>query len=270
MCFQISRIRAMHLTLPSILIWAMGLAILSHAQTVPSPEQPDNHRVTAGSTAKFNLQTRLSSKLSEVGDRLTATVAEAVLDDQGRIAIPEGTPVLGRVTQVQAARRPQREATMTIVFETLRMSYGVERITTVVTAIDDFANDEKMKARDEEGRVGAGRSGTRTARNAGMGGGLGALGGMIIGAAGGGLGAMVGVMGTGALGGVLMTKGDDIRLNPGTILRVRFERDLTLPVFPAGPTSAPPSADSFPHLPAPTTQPTPEVGPKAGQGKGRD
>jgi len=159
---------------------------------------------------------------------------------------------------------------MTIVFETLRMSYGAERIATVVTAIDDFANDEKMKARDEEGRVGAGRSGTRTARNAGMGGGLGALGGMIIGAAGGGLGAMVGVMGTGALGGMLMTKGDDIRLNPGTILRVRFERDLTLPVFPAGPTSAPPSADSFPHLPAPTTQPNPEVGPKAGQGKGRD
>lgn len=248
-----------------ILAWMAGLAIVSGAQTAPLPQQPDTHRVAAGSTAKFNLQTRLSSKLSEVGDRLTATVAEPVLDEQGRIAIPEGTPVLGRVTQVQAARRPQREATMTIVFETLRMSYGIERIATVVTAIDDFTNDEKMKARDEEGRVGAGKSGARTARNASLGGGLGALGGMIVGAAGGGLGAMVGVMGTGALGGVLMTKGDDIRLAPGTILRVRFERDLTLPIFPADPASAAAPADSFPQHPAPTPEPSPEADHTRGQ-----
>jgi hypothetical protein len=265
MCFKIGRLRYNHLILIwLILIWTMGLAVLSSAQTVPTPEQADNHRIAAGSMAKFNLETRLSSKLSEVGDRLTATVAEPVLDDQGRIAIPEGTPVFGRVTQVQAARRPQREATMTIVFETLRMSYGVERIATVVTAIDDFANDEKMKAQDEEGRVGAGKSGTRTARNAGLGGGLGALGGMIIGAAGGGLGAMAGAMGTGVLGGVLMTKGDDIRLNPGTILRVRFERDVTLPVFPNDPTSTTP-LDGSPNLRTTKPKQPPEADKAGGQ-----
>ena len=35
----------------------------------------------------------------------------------------------------------------------------------------------------------------------------------------------------GVIGGVLMTKGNDIRLNPGTILRIRFERELVLPVL---------------------------------------
>lgn len=84
---------------------------------------------------------------------------------------------------------------------------------------------------------------------------------MIIGAAGGGLGAMAGAMGTGVLGGVLMTKGDDIRLNPGTILRIRFERDLALPVFP---TSSSP-VDGPPQLSTPLPTPSPEANHRRGR-----
>ncbi len=187
--------------------------------------------VASGATARLSLQTQLSSKLNEVGDDVTAVLYEAVRGEDGRVAIPKGTEFFGRVTQVQAARRPQREATMTIVFEKARMSYGIEKISTVVTAIDDYANDEKLKSKDDEGKVGAGKSGSKTARNAGIGGGLGSLGGLIIGAAGGGLGGMAGAAGAGVLGGVLMTKGNDIRLSPGTILRIRFEREVAVPSF---------------------------------------
>jgi hypothetical protein len=185
--------------------------------------------VAQGATARLSLQTQLSSKLNEVGDPVTAVLYEAVRDGEGRIAIPKGTEFTGRVTQVQEAKRPQKQATMTVVFESMRMPYGAERVATVVTAIDDYANDEKLKAKDDEGKVAGGRSGSRTARNAGIGGGLGSLGGMIIGAAGGGIGGLAGAAGAGVLGGVLMTKGNEIRLNPGTILRVRFERELSLP-----------------------------------------
>lgn len=194
------------------------------------PSSPLNQVVALGTTAKLSLQTQLSSKLNEVGDPVTAVLHEPVKDSDGRVAIPKGVEFTGRITQIQSARRPQRQATMTVVFESVRMDYGTERIATVVTAIDDYANDEKMRAQDEEGKVGAGRSGSRTARNAGIGGGVGALGGMIIGAAGGGLGGMIGATGGGAVGGVLMTKGNDIRLSPGTILRIRFERELTVPI----------------------------------------
>jgi len=194
------------------------------------PASPLNQVVALGTTAKLSLQTQLSSKLNEVGDPVTAVLHEPVKDSDGRVAIPKGVEFTGRITQIQSARRPQRQATMTVVFESVRMDYGTERIATVVTAIDDYANDEKMRAQDEEGKVGAGRSGSRTARNAGIGGGVGALGGMIIGAAGGGLGGMIGATGGGAVGGVLMTKGNDIRLSPGTILRIRFERELTVPI----------------------------------------
>jgi hypothetical protein len=211
------------------------------AQTAAEAERPpadqtnsNNVLVLQGAAAKLALQTRLSSKLSEVGDEVIATLYEPVRGSDGRIAIPRGTEFIGRITQVQAARRPQRQATLTVVFEQMRMPYGIEKISTVVTAIDDYANDQKMKSQDDEGKVGGGRSGERTAKNAGIGGGLGSLGGVIIGAAGGGLGGLAGAAGGGVLGGVLMTKGNDIKLEAGTILRIRFERAVALPATQTG------------------------------------
>jgi hypothetical protein len=46
----------------------------------------------------------------------------------------------------------------------------------------------------------------------------------LVGAAGGGIGACAGAIGVGAVGGVLMTKGNDIKLAAGTVLRIKFER----------------------------------------------
>jgi hypothetical protein len=210
------------------------ITMLLSATTFGQPSTNNNGSnavLVEGTAAKLSLQTALSSKLSEVGDQVVAVLHEAVRDSEGRVAIPRGTEFVGRVTQVQAAKRPQKQATMTLVFDTMQMPYGIEKVATVITAIDDFANDEKLKAKDGEGKVGAGRSGGRTATNAGIGAGIGGAGGSIVRATGGGLGGMLGATAAGAIGGVLLTKGNDIKLQPGTILRIRFEREMTLPVF---------------------------------------
>jgi hypothetical protein len=212
-------------------IMMFGMSIIVRAQEEKESNANGNITVAQGTGAKLSLQTQLSSKINEVGDEVIAVLYEPVRATDGRVAIPRGIEFTGRVTQVRAAKKPQKEATMTIVFETMRMPYGVEKVSTIVTAIDDYANDEKLRSKDDEGKVGAGRSGGRTARNAGIGGGLGSLGGVLIGAAGGGIGAIAGTIGVGAAGGVLMTKGNDIKLAPGTVLRVRFERDILLPLF---------------------------------------
>jgi hypothetical protein len=226
----------------SLLLAAFCLFIsisVAHAQTpestAPAPEitVATGAVVEEGAQARLSLQTQLSSKLNEVGDNVTAILYEPVRNADGRILIPRGTEFFGRITQVQAAKRPQKQATMTVVFETMRMPYGAEKITTVVTAIDDYANDEKLRSKDDEGKVGAGRSGGRTAENAGKGAGLGGVGGLIIAAAGGGIGGIATAVGAGAAGGMLMTKGNDIRLAPGTILRIRFERPVNIPVTEA-------------------------------------
>ncbi len=205
--------------------------MLFSAFALAQPKTTNDAVLAEGTAAKLSLQTALSSKLSEVGDQVIATLYEPVRNADGRIVIPRGTEFIGRVTQVQAAKRPQKQATMTLSFDTMRMSYGIEKIAVVITAIDDFANDEKLKSQDGEGKVGGGKSGGRTARNAGTGAGIGGLGGVLIGAAGGGLGGVLAGTGAGAIGGVLMTKGNDIKLQPGTILRIRFEREMTIPVF---------------------------------------
>ncbi len=207
------------------------IAMLFSAFALAQPKTTNDAVLAEGTAAKLSLQTALSSKLSEVGDQVIATLYEPVRNADGRIIIPRGTEFIGRITQVQAAKRPQKQATITLSFDTMRMSYGVEKIAVVITAIDDFANDEKLKSQDGEGKVGGGKSGGRTARNAGTGAGIGGLGGVLIGAAGGGLGGVLAGTGAGAIGGVLMTKGNDIKLQPGTILRIRFEREMTIPVF---------------------------------------
>ena len=207
----------------------LSMIMLGWGGVAQAQSQRDPVVVIEGAQARVSLQTQLSSKLSDVGDQVTAVLYEPLRGEDGRVAIPRGTEFIGRVTQVQAARRPQKEATMTIVFDTMRLSYGTERIATVVIAIDDFGNDEKLKAKNDEGKVGGGHSGSRTARNAGTGAGLGGLGGIIIAAAGGGIGGVAGAAGAGAVGGVLLSKGNDIKLQPGTVLRIRFERAVTVP-----------------------------------------
>jgi hypothetical protein len=206
------------------------------------PSQPrdrdpnsDNATIPLGTSAKLSLQTQVSSKLSQVGDEVSATLADPIRATDGRVVIPRGTEFIGRITQVEPAGRVQKRASITMVFDSMRMSYGVERVATVITAIDDYANDEKLKAKNGEGQIGAGRSGGRTARNAGTGAAIGGVGGMIIGAAGGGLGGAAASAGAGAIAGVLMTKGNDIRLQPGTVLRIRFEKDMNVPVFESAP-----------------------------------
>jgi hypothetical protein len=213
----------------------IGFGLVAKAQDdnkVPDENNnPDNVTIPAGKLAKLSLQTRLSSKLSEVGDEVTAVLYEPVRGEDGRVVIARGTEFLGRITQVQAAKRPQKEASLTVVFDTIRMSYGTEKVSVTIMAIDDYANDEKLKSKDDEGKVGGGHSGRRTAENAGLGGTLGGFGGIIAASAGAGLGGLAGGVGAGVLGGVMMTKGNDIKLEPGTILRIKFERQVELPAF---------------------------------------
>jgi hypothetical protein len=225
--------RLLSIALFAAMLTSLGVIANAQDENKSSEENknPDNVTIPEGKLAKLSLQTRLSSKLSEVNDEVTAVLYEPVRGEDGRVVIERGTEFIGRVTQVQAAKRPQKEATMTVVFDTMRMPYGTEKVSVTIVAIDDYVNDAKLKSKDEEGKVGGGHSGERTAKNAGRGGGLGSIGGIIGVAAGGGVGVFAGAIGAGAVGGVLVTKGNDIKLEPGTILRIKFERAVTLPAF---------------------------------------
>ncbi|HYV05519.1 MAG TPA: hypothetical protein VFB82_13080, partial [Blastocatellia bacterium] len=101
--------------------------------------------------AKVVLQTRLSSKLNEVGDQVSVVLDEPIYVDS-QLVIPRGTEFHGRVTQVTPARRGQKAASMAIAIERIAMPWGEEPVAVVLTSIDDWDKNEKLKA-NEEGKV---------------------------------------------------------------------------------------------------------------------
>lgn len=177
---------------------------------------------------KLVLQTRLSSKLSEVGDPVVAVLDQPVyVDDQ--LVLPRGTEFNGRVTQVQAARRGQKAASMSLAFEHVSMPWGDEPVFLTVTGADDWDKNEKIKANDE-GKITGGHRGEKTAENVYRGGGIGGAGAGVILLSGGSGAAGAGALGGGLLAGLLLTKGGELQMNPGVIFRMKFVKPLTLPV----------------------------------------
>jgi hypothetical protein len=218
------------------------------------PQAAQEATIQPETKARLVLQSNLSSKLNEVGDTFTATLAEPVFADGNRLGaqmvMARGTEFHGRITAVSPAARPQRGATMTIVFDSVSMPWGEEPVAVMLTTMDDWSKDQKLKA-DDEGKVNGGHSGDRTLRNVERGGHLGSMGagavillGRATGAGPGAYGAGGGAIAGGMLAGVLMTKGDEVRLGSGTTFRVKFVKPMSLPIIRQPGAYRPASRDS--------------------------
>jgi hypothetical protein len=217
----------------NVILTCAVIALLA-AQALP--QSAKQATIEPETKAKIVLQSQLSSKLSEVGDPITAVLYEPVYVD-GQLVMPRGTEFRGRVTSVAAAKRGMKGAQMGIIFERFAMPWGEEPAAVMLTAIDDWTANEKLKANDE-GQVKGDRNGGKAAENVQRGGEIGAagagaviLGGAAAGAGPGILGAGAGAIGGGLLAGLLLTKGKEVRLQPGAIFRIKFTKPLTLPVI---------------------------------------
>lgn len=178
--------------------------------------------------ARIVLQSQLNSKLNEVGDTVTAVLYEPIYVNT-MLVLPRGTEFLGRVTEVKPAGKPLKNGRLAIIFERVAMPWGEEPVSVVVTALDDWDQDKKLKA-DDEGKVSGDRDGKKTAENVALGGGIGTSAGISTVLLGGSGAAGGGVIAGGLLAGLLLTKGGDVRVAPGAIFRIKFVKPLTLPV----------------------------------------
>jgi hypothetical protein len=218
-------------------VCAIALCAVFALSATPARSQAAREAtIEAETKTKIVLQSRLSSKLSEVGDPVTAVLDEP-LSVNGQVVLPRGTEFVGRVTQVTPAKRGQKGGSIGIAFEKLAMPWGDEPVSVVVTRVDDWDKNEKLDA-DPEGKVKGGHSGERTARNVERGGGIGGAGAGIILLSGGGGAAGAGALGGGLLAGLFLTKGGEVVVNPGAVFRVKFVKPVTLPVSQQ--TGAPP------------------------------
>jgi hypothetical protein len=152
------------------------------------------------------LQTHLNSETARVEQRFEATT---LLDftSSGRVVIPAGTLVRGFVSSVRPAGRVDRRGSMTLSFDEMRIGEQTLRLrASVVQALDG-------KVSEDAARIG-----------------VGAIAGAIIGGVlGGGKGALIGVM-VGGGGTIAATEGTDVDIPLGTILRIRLDQPVDVPV----------------------------------------
>jgi hypothetical protein len=185
---------------------------------------------------RLTLQSPINSKLSEVDDIVTATLAEPIYVD-GELVLPRGTEFHGRIVNIGPAKRLQRSSHMAINFERVMTPSGAVPISAQVTAIDDWDKEESIKA-DGRGKMKGGHRGEKTVDNMRKGTSLGLSVGIVALVLGGAAGSsgrqalgIAGVgMAAGMLGGIVLTKGSEIRVAQGSVLRIRFLKAATLQI----------------------------------------
>jgi hypothetical protein len=160
------------------------------------------------------LQNRLSTDVSQTGDRFEARVLEPQ-----ELA---GAVVAGRLRDVQRSGKAKGRALLQLDFDQIQLPGGGWQnfSAQVVEVLPTGGDDDTVGEVDPEGGV-RGKSTTKDdVTKVGAAAGIGAI---IGGIAGGGKGAVIGaVIGGGAGGaGVMTQRGKDIRLEPGQQLRIR-------------------------------------------------
>ena len=194
------------------------------ASTRPGPNRTDEDFVIAsGTRILLRLRNAVDTKHSAAGDRVYLETAYPVYANQ-QLIIPERSYVMGTVVEAERAGKVKGKSSLNIRFDSVTLPNGVTRdFRSRVGSSDGSQVSEEGRIKGESGRGDDARTvATTTAAGAGIGTLAGAargatLKGLGIGSA---AGAAVG------LAGVLLSRGADVILRPGTSVEMVLDRDI--------------------------------------------
>lgn len=122
------------------------------ASPEPAPSVADTPSETAPWIIQAYLSDSLSSASSKTGDVIHATVAEPIYNPDHTIAVPQGTTIVGAVTQCKPARRFGRAGTLRFDFRQIVLPSGTtQNVSTTLTGLDSASNQQL--ALDSEGNA---------------------------------------------------------------------------------------------------------------------
>ena len=177
--------------------------------SVPQAVADDVAVVPVGTRTILRLKGWLSSKDAEPGDRFEAVLVDD-LTVEGELIAPAGALFSGRVVDVERARQPARGGELTLVIDKLIGEDGAEAPAAgTIVGLEDGSEIEGEDVDPDDAAKG------------------GVLGGVIGGILGGVEGALIGIV-VGAGGGIAAGRGKDVDLPDGTLLRVRFDREVEI------------------------------------------
>ena len=202
---------------------------LGQAASTPSGakvQDADIKRMTipAGTKVPLALKQAISTKSAKEGDPVYAeTTFPFVVDD--RIIIPAGTYVQGRISHVRRPGRVKGRAELLMHFTSMIYPSGY----TVVLpgSVDNMPGAGSTSMKDSEGTI---RQDSEKGKDIKTAAGTASTGAIIGGVTNGGKGAAIGAAGGSAVGLAiaLLSRGSDVRLEPGTSVEMIIQREVTL------------------------------------------
>ena len=184
----------------------------------PSKVQPPVV-VSAGTVIPVTLTSRISTKNAKDGDGIYGKTVFPITVNN-RIVIPEGSFVRGKVTEIRKPGRVKGKGELTLNFQTLVLPSGIT--IPIYTSLGGVGGAGDRKG---EATVQGDSSKGEDAKTVGTAAGQGALIGVIAdrgrgGVIGGGVGAAAGTAA------VLLTRGKDLVLEPGTTIEMVLDRPI--------------------------------------------
>jgi hypothetical protein len=204
---------------------ALSVAAFGQAAAGAGTSKGNSLEIPAGTKVALRLKQAISTKTAKEGDAVYAETAfPVVLDD--RILVPVGTYVQGKISHIQRGGHIKGRAEMLIHFTSLIYPSGYTVM--LPGALENVPGAEHATMKDSEGTIrqdsDTGKKAETVAKTAGAGATIGGLGtGTWKGAGiGGGIGAGVGA----AI--AMLSRGADVRLEPGTSVEMVIQRSVPL------------------------------------------
>src|SRR5215813_950223 len=195
----------------------------SIAKPAPSAS-PENLVIPAGTKVPLALKQAISTKSAKEGDPVYCeTTFPFVVDD--RIVIPAGTYVQGKISRIQRPGRVKGRAELLMHFTS--MIYPSGYTVMLPGSVDNMPGADKTSMKDAEGTV---RQDGEKGKDIGTVASTASTGAVIGGLSAGGKGAGIGA-GAGGLAGLavaMITRGNDVKLEPGTSIEMIIQREVSV------------------------------------------
>jgi hypothetical protein len=218
------------MTLRAASAWFVLLAGIASAQSTLTPDRTvpavDSTKpmltIPAGTRVPLSLKQAISTKTAKDGDPVYAETAFPFVVNE-RIVIPTGTYIQGRIERAQRAGHGKGRAEVLVHFTSMIYPNGY----TVMLggSVENTPGAAHTSMKDSEGTIREDSDGGKTARDTVGGATTGAvIGAITSGAKGAGIGAGIGGVAGFAVG--KLTRGSDIRLEPGASIEMEIQREV--------------------------------------------
>jgi type IV secretory pathway VirB10-like protein len=200
--------------------------VSSNDPAKPTAAEPSKTQVTiaAGTKVPVALKHAISTKSAREGDAVYAETTFPVVDN-GRILIPAGTYVQGKISEVKRAGRVKGRAEVLMHFTTLIYPSGY----TVVLpgSVENVPGAEKTSMKGDEGTI---RADSQKGEKIGTVASTAGTGAVVGGLSRGGKGALIGAGIGGAVGTAIamLTRNNEVKLDAGTTLEMVIQREVPL------------------------------------------